>query len=80
MSLILPQVAARENAERYAAALAELPPELCGIPEAVRGQPLPASVQANREPYFSVTPWRKDPFPPRCVLGYTVQGSHVPVW
>ncbi|GIL69137.1 hypothetical protein Vretifemale_124 [Volvox reticuliferus] len=55
----------QEYADRMADILAGLPPELGGIPENVPGAALPASVLHNREPYFSVSEWRKVPFPPR---------------
>ncbi|GFR46120.1 hypothetical protein Agub_g7609 [Astrephomene gubernaculifera] len=59
------QAAAKEYNEHMAGILAGLPPELCGIPENVPGAPLPAAVLHNREPYFSVPEWRKQPFQPR---------------
>ncbi len=49
-----------------ASLIADLPPELCGIPETVPRPTLPASVLHNREPYFSAQTWRKEPFPVRC--------------
>jgi hypothetical protein len=54
--------------------------ELRGIPPAVHPALLPPSVLANREPYFNVPAWRKEPYPPRCGPHHHRPGhSHVEI-
>ncbi|KXZ45516.1 hypothetical protein GPECTOR_53g102 [Gonium pectorale] len=65
------QAAAKEYNSTMAGMLGTLPPELCGIPENVPGALLPPAVLHNREPYFSVPEWRKEPFPPRAYESLT---------